>query len=71
MDPQDPLAAAAGLGYDGLLEMLVRLDGAEEAEVVRQARAAGVADAVVVEELRREVERRLIRASGFYDPPQW
>ena len=44
-----------------LLELLERLDGAEEAAVVRSALAAGVPRMVVVEELQREVERRLMR----------
>ncbi len=39
--------------------------------MVRAAIAAGVPDAVVVEELQREVERRLLRTRGFYDEPQW
>jgi len=39
--------------------------------VVRDALAAGVAQAVVVEEVQREVERRLLRTRGFYDDPQW
>jgi hypothetical protein len=45
----------------GLLALLERLDGAEEAAVVRSALAAGVPREVVVEELEREVERRLAR----------
>jgi hypothetical protein len=45
----------------GLLALLVRLDGAEEAEVVRSALAAGVPREVVLDELEREVERRLAR----------
>ena len=63
----DPLAAARGLDLDGLLTLLERLDGAEEAAVVRSALAAGVAPMVVLEELQREVERRLVRAHGFYN----
>ena len=63
----DPLAAARGQDLDGLLALLERLDGAEEAQVVRSALQAGVAPMVVVEELQREVERRLLRAHGFYD----
>jgi len=40
----------------------------QEAAVVRSAIAAGVPMAMVVDELQREVERRLLRAgSGFYD----
>ncbi len=60
-DPDDPLAPARGLGVDGLLALLERLDGAEEAAVVRSALAAGVPRVVVVDELQREVERRLVR----------
>ena len=63
----DPLAAARGLDLDGLLSLLERLDGAEEAAVVRGALEAGVAPMVVLDELQREVERRLVRAHGFYD----
>jgi hypothetical protein len=63
----DPLAAARGQDLDGLLALLERLDGAEEAAVVRSALQAGVAPMVVVEELQREVERRLMRAHGFYE----
>ena len=46
---------------DGLLALLERLDGAEEAAVVRSAVAAGVPVERVLDELRREVERRLAR----------
>jgi hypothetical protein len=46
------------LSLDGLLDLLVRLGGAEEAEVVRSALAAGVSREIVLEEVRREVERR-------------
>jgi hypothetical protein len=70
-DPDDPLAPARGLGLDGLLALLERLDGAEEAGVVRAAIAAGVPGAVVLEELQREVERRLLRTQRFYDEGQW
>jgi hypothetical protein len=38
-----------------------RLDGVEEAAVVRSALAAGVPEARVLDELQREVERRLAR----------
>lgn len=65
----DPLAPARGLSLLGLLGLLEALDGREEAAVARAARAAGVPDAVVVEEVQREVERRLMRARGFYDEP--
>ena len=68
---EDPLAPARGLSLHGLLALLEQLDGAEEAAVVRGALAAGVAQAVVVEEVQREVERRLLRTRGFYDEPQW
>ena len=46
-------------------------DGAEESAVVRAAMAAGVPDAVVLEELQREVERRLMRSQRFYDEREW
>ena len=52
---------------DGLLALLERLDGAEEAAVVRSALAAGVARERVMDEVEREVERRLARAQG---PPE-
>ena len=54
-DPEIPLSLPA------LLELLERLDGAEEAEVVRSALAAGVPRERVLDELEREVERRLAR----------
>ena len=60
-DPDDPLAPARGQSLDGLLALLERLDGAEEAAVVRSALAAGVARERVLAELQREVERRLVR----------
>ncbi len=66
-EPRDLLAPARELGFNGLLELLVRLDGAAEAEVVQAALAGGISPVVVLEELRREVERRLMRAHGFYD----
>ena len=65
--PDDPLAPARGLSLDGLLGLLEQLEGAEEAAVVRSALAAGVPPAMVVEELQREVERRLMRTRQFYD----
>jgi hypothetical protein len=46
---------------DGLLGLLERLDGAEEAAVVRSALAAGYPRDRVMEELEREVRRRLAR----------
>ncbi len=61
LDPDDPLAPARGLGLEGLLALLESLDGTEEAAVVRAAMAAGVPHVVVVDELQREVERRLMR----------
>jgi len=70
-DPDDPLAPARGLGLDGLLALLERLGGADEAGVVRQALAGGVPEVVVVEEVQREVERRLVRTRQFYDEQQW
>ena len=54
-----------------LLELLERLEGAEEARVVRAALAAGVPETLVVEELEREVERRLARTRAFYDQHDW
>jgi hypothetical protein len=61
LDPDDPLALARGQSLDGLLALLERLDGAEEAAVVRSALAAGVPASRVLDELQREVERRLAR----------
>ena len=46
---------------DGLLGLLERLDGAEEAAVVGSALAAGYPRDRVMEELEREVRRRLAR----------
>lgn len=46
---------------NGLLVLLERLDGAEEAEVVRSALAAGFPRDRVLDELEREVTRRLAR----------
>jgi hypothetical protein len=60
-DPDDPLAPARGQSLDGLLALLERLDGVEEAAVVRSALRAGVPRERVLEELQREVERRLVR----------
>ena len=56
---------------DGLLALLERLDGAEEAAVVRSALAAGVPPERVLDELQHEVERRLLRSRQFYDETQW
>jgi hypothetical protein len=61
VDPEDPLAPARDQSLDGLLALLERLDGHEEAEVVRSALAAGVSPSRVIDELQREVERRLVR----------
>jgi hypothetical protein len=70
-DPEDPLALARGQSLDGLLALLERLEGAEEAAVVRSALASGVPPALVLEELQREVERRLVRTRQFYDESEW
>ena len=70
-DPDDPLAPARGQGMEGLLALLEQLEGAEEAAVARSALAAGVPAELVVEELQREVERRLLRSRRFYDETQW
>jgi len=70
-DPDDPLAAARGLSLDGLLALLERLDGVAESAVARGALAAGVPAIVVVEEVQREVERRLVRSHRFYDETEW
>jgi hypothetical protein len=70
LDPDDPLAPARGQSLAGLLALLEHLDGAEEAAVTRSALAAGVPAARVLEELQREVERRLMRTRGFYDSEQ-
>jgi hypothetical protein len=54
---------ADSLPYDleGLLALLARLDGAEEVAVVRSALEAGVPRERVLDELTREVARRLAR----------
>jgi hypothetical protein len=49
------------LDMPGLLALLERLDGAEEAAVVRAALEYGVPRDRVMDELQREVERRLAR----------
>jgi hypothetical protein len=49
------------LDLQGLLALLERLDGMEEAAVVRSALEAGVPRERVMDELEREVERRLAR----------
>jgi hypothetical protein len=68
VDPEDPLALARGQSLDGLLSLLERLDGAEEAAVVRSALEAGVSRERVLDELQREVERRLSRLSMPVEP---
>ena len=70
-DPDDPLAPARGQSLEGLLALLERLDGADEAAVVRSALAAGVPRERVLDELQREVERRLLRTRQFYDEAEW
>ena len=70
-DPDELLREARGMNVDGLLGLLEQLDGAEECAVVRGAIEAGVPDAVVLEELQREVERRLMRSARFYDEHEW
>ena len=70
-DSDDPLAPARGQSLDGLLALLEQLDGALEAEVVRSALAAGVPAERALDELQREVERRLLRTRQFYDETQW
>ena len=49
------------LDLEGLLALLERLDGVEEVAVVRSALEAGVPRERVMDELEREVERRLAR----------
>jgi len=71
MDADDPLAPARGQSLPGLLELLEQLDGAEEAAVTRSALEAGVPPELVLEELQREVERRLLRTRQFYDENEW
>jgi hypothetical protein len=71
MDADDPLAPARGQSLEGLLTLLEQLDGAEEAAVTRAALEAGVPGELVLEELQREVERRLLRTRRFYDESEW
>ena len=54
---------ADSIPYDleGLIALLERLDGAEEVAVVRSAIEAGVPRERVLDELTREVTRRLAR----------
>jgi hypothetical protein len=61
VDPDDPLAPARGQSLEGLLALLEQLDGDEEVAVVRSALDAGVPVPRVIEELQKEVERRLAR----------
>jgi hypothetical protein len=70
-DPDELLREARGMSVEGLLGLLEQLDGAEECAVVRSAIEAGVPDAVVLDELQREVERRLMRSRLFYDEREW
>ena len=55
------MADSLPLDLEGLLALLERLDGAEEAAVVRSALEYGIPRDRVMEELEREVERRLAR----------
>ena len=55
------------LDLDGLLRQLEALDGLEEAAVVRSAIDAGVPLTVIIDELQREVARRLARTEEFYE----
>jgi hypothetical protein len=64
-----PLVEVRSLSH--LLGLLEQLDGAEEAQVVRAALRAGVPEMLVLEELSREVERRLARTRAFYDEHEW
>jgi hypothetical protein len=55
------MADSLPLDLEGLLALLERLDGLEEAAVVRAALVYGVPRERVMDELEREVERRLAR----------
>ena len=55
------MADSLPLDLEGLLALLERLDGAEEAAVVRSALEYGIPRDRVMDELEREVERRLAR----------
>ena len=55
------MADSLPLDLEGLLALLERLDGAEEAAVVRSALECGLPRDRVMDELEREVERRLAR----------
>ena len=61
MTADDPQAAARALDLDGLLALLERLDGAEEAAVVRSALEGGYSRDRVMDELEAEIMRRLAR----------
>ena len=54
------------LDMEGLIALLERLDGAEEAAVVRSALDYGVPRDRVMDELQREVERRLARLEDIH-----
>jgi hypothetical protein len=54
------------LDMEGLIALLERLDGAEEAAVVRSALEYGVPRDRVMDELQREVERRLARLEDIH-----
>jgi hypothetical protein len=49
------------MDLNGLLSLLERLDGAEEAAVVRSALEAGIPRDRVMDELQAEILRRLAR----------
>ena len=55
------MADSLPLDLEGLIALLERLDGVEEAAVVRSALEAGVPRERVMDELEREVSRRLAR----------
>ena len=55
------MAESLPLDLEGLLALLERLAGVEEAAVVRSALEYGIPRERVMEELEREVERRLAR----------
>ncbi len=52
---------ALPLDLEGLIALLERLDGVEEAAVVRSALAAGISRDRVMDELEHEIRRRLAR----------
>ena len=55
------MADSLPLDLEGLLALLERLDGVEEAAVVRAALEYGMPRERVMDELEREVSRRLAR----------